>query len=33
MSLGEYKAKTVNFCEIKFGHKKYPHPLNLDVLA
>ena len=20
--------ETLTFCEIKFGHKKYPHPLN-----
>ena len=32
MYLGEYRAK-LTFCEIKFVHKKYPHPLNPKVLA
>ena len=26
-------GETLPFCEIKFGHKKYPHPLNPKVLA
>ena len=33
MYLGEYSTKLLTFCEIKFGHKKYPHPLFLKVLA
>ena len=31
--LSEYQAKILNFCEIKFDDKKYPHPLNPKVLA
>ena len=27
------QGETLKFCKIKFGHKKYPHPLSLDVLA
>ena len=33
MYLSEYPAETLTFCEIKFGHKKYPHPLNPNVLV
>ena len=29
MSCCEYKAKLLNFCEIKFGHKNTPTPLTL----
>ena len=25
--------ETLTFCEIKFGHKKYPRPLNPRVLT
>ena len=25
-------GETLIFCEIKFGHKKYPHPLNQNAL-
>ena len=33
MYLGEYLAKLLTFCEVKFGHKKYLHPLNPQVEA
>ena len=33
MYSGEYSKKTLTFCEIKFGHKIYPHPINPKVFA
>ena len=27
------RGEPLTFCEIKFGHKKYPYPLNPNVLA
>ena len=29
----QIQDETLNFCEKKIGHKKYPHPFDLDVQA